>query len=123
MAEDLVWTTLDRAFSKLDDPEPIPFRLNRNGGSSFLFWRVFFTRTGVHFARKRSRNPHVYCISDDLDDLDGKIPLPPYVNASLHPASPPTADGGGGSYLCNQSPVESWPVEGRITSGCEKDRA
>src|SRR6266478_3579658 len=31
-----------------------PFRLNRNGGSSFLFWRVFFTRTGTHFAGKRS---------------------------------------------------------------------
>jgi len=24
--------------------------------SSSLFWRVFFTRTGIHFARKRSKD-------------------------------------------------------------------
>jgi hypothetical protein len=28
-------------------------RLNQNRGSDLLFWRVFFTRTGIHFARKR----------------------------------------------------------------------
>jgi len=26
-------------------------------GSRFLFWRVFFTRTGIRFARKRSSRP------------------------------------------------------------------
>jgi hypothetical protein len=28
-------------------------------GSSFLFRRVFFTRTGIHFARKRSKTRQI----------------------------------------------------------------
>jgi hypothetical protein len=31
----------------------LSFRQNRNESPRFLFWRVFFTRTGTHFARKR----------------------------------------------------------------------
>jgi hypothetical protein len=42
-------------------PEALPFRLHRNGSSYLLFWRVFFTRTGIHFARKR------YCKQDRLE--------------------------------------------------------
>jgi len=33
--------------------EPYRFWLNQNRGSNLIFWRVFFTRTALHFARKR----------------------------------------------------------------------
>jgi hypothetical protein len=39
-----------------------------------------------HSAVGRSRNPRRYWILDDLDDLDGKFPLLPYVTANLQPA-------------------------------------
>ena len=46
----------------------VPFRLIGTN-SSFLFRRVFFTRTGTHFARKRSASSFVTSMLESNEDL------------------------------------------------------